>query len=113
MRSPRAMTKSALALAREALGTAEQVFPAYAHPCSPRKYTQHQVFAVLVVREFFGLDYRGMVQLLSDWSDLRQVIGLKNVPHYSTLCYAERRLLKKLSSANCSTRPSVRHISAA
>ena len=113
MRSPRAMTKSALALAREALAAAERVFPAYSHPCSPRKYTQHQVFAILVVREFFGLDYRGAVQLLSDWSDLREVIGLRQVPHYSTLCYAERRLLKKLGSAGCSTRPSARRISAA
>lgn len=30
----------------------------------------------------------------SEWSDLREVLGLLRVPHYSTLCYAERRLLK-------------------
>ena len=26
---------------------------------------------------------------------LREALGLERVPHYSTLCYAERRLLKK------------------
>jgi len=33
--------------------------------------------------------------MLQDFSDLRSARGLKKVPHYSTLCYAEARLLKK------------------
>ena len=91
----RAMTKSAVALAKEALRAAERVMPPYSHKFSPKKYTQHQLFAILVVRQFLGRDYRGIIVLLKEWSDLREAIGLGTVPNYSTLCYAERRLMKK------------------
>jgi hypothetical protein len=91
----RAMTKSAVALAKEALRAAERVMPPYSHKFSPKKYTQHQLFAILVVRQFLGRDYRGIIVLLKEWSDLREAIGLSTVPNYSTLCYAERRLMKK------------------
>jgi hypothetical protein len=93
--SPRAMTKSVLALAKTALVTAEKSMPAYSHPNSPKTYTQHQLFAILVVRQFFGLDYRGTAQLLSDWSDLRAVMKLKAVPHFTAIQKAEVRLFKK------------------
>jgi hypothetical protein len=93
--SPRAMTKSALALAQTALVTAEKAIPAYSHPNSPKTYTQHQLFAILVVRQFFGLDYRGTAQLLADWSDLRASLKLKAVPHFTAIQKAEARLLKK------------------
>jgi hypothetical protein len=93
--TPRAMTKSALKLAKTALVTAEKVMPAYSHRNSPKTYTQHQLFAILVVRQFFGLDYRGTTQLLSDWSDLRAVMKLKAVPHFTAIQKAEARLFKK------------------
>ncbi len=48
-----------------------------------------------MLRQFLKTDYRGIIQMLCDFSDLRKVLGLKKVPHYSTLCYAEKRLLKK------------------
>lgn len=90
----RSTTKSPLTLAREALAVAQRSLPKYSHPNSPKDFTQHQHFAILAVRQFLGTDYRGMARLLAEWSDLREVLGLLRVPHYSTLCYAERRLLK-------------------
>lgn len=93
--SRRAMTKSALALAKQALAAAKVALPAYSHRNSPKKFTQHQLFAILAVKEFFHLDYRGAEQLVAEWSDLRGILGLKHVPDYSTLCYAQQRLLKK------------------
>ena len=90
----RSTTKSALTLAREAKAAAEHALPRYSHPCSPHKFTQHQLFAILVLRQFLQMDYRGIAQALSEWSDLREALGLKRVPHYSTLCLAEQRLLK-------------------
>lgn len=92
------MTKSALSLARQALQVARRTFPRYAHRFAPKKFTNHQLFAVLVVRQFYHLDYRATVQLLHDWSDLRKLLGLKKVPTYSTLCKAEARLLKNKPS---------------
>lgn len=90
----RSTTKSAVALAREARDLAERSLPKYSSPHSPRQYTQHQHFAVLVLRQYFRTDYRGIVQLLAEWTELREALGLTRVPHYSTLCYAEQRLLK-------------------
>jgi hypothetical protein len=73
----------------------------YSAPKSPKKFTQAQLFAILVLRQFFKTDYRGIVMILSDMSDLRDALGLGQVPHYSTLCYAEQRLLKKGPSKAC------------
>jgi hypothetical protein len=101
MKATRAMTKSPVALAREALRIAQKALPSYSHRFSPKTFTQGQLFAILVLRQFFKTDYRGVVQLLKDFADLRQVLGLKKVPHYSTLCYAEQRLVKKGLSSGC------------
>lgn len=97
------MTKSALALAAEALSVAQNALPQYSHRNSPRKFTQPQLFAILAVREVFHLDFRRMEQLLKDWSDLRDMLALQAVPHYSTLCRAHERLLKKGLSTACLT----------
>jgi hypothetical protein len=97
----RDMTKSPVALGKEALQVAKKALPAYSSPFSPRVFTQHQLFAILVLRQFFRTDYRGVVQLLSDFSDLRNALGLTKVPHYSTLCYAEGRLIKKGLLSGC------------
>ena len=109
----RAMTKSGLALARETLCAAGKVLPAYSGPYSPKKFTQPQLLTILVVRKFLKQDYRGMEQMLRDWSDLRKVLGLKRIPDHSTLEKAEARLLKKGLSTGCLTRPSALDANAA
>jgi hypothetical protein len=88
-------TKDPIALARAALKAGKAALPDYSSPKSPHKYTQPQLFALLVLRQFLKTDYRGLVTVVARWSDLREALGLTGVPHYSTLCYAERRLLKK------------------
>lgn len=97
----RPMSKSPVRLAKAALRIAQEALPAYSAPHSPKKFTQAQLFAVLVLRQFFKTDYRGIVQLLTDMSELREILELEVVPHYSTLCYAHRRLLKKGLSIRC------------
>jgi hypothetical protein len=89
------MTKSPRAVAQEALQLAQDVLPPYSATRSRKDFTQHQLFAVLALKTFFKTDYRGIAQLLSDFADLRDDLGLTKVPHYSTLCYAAARLLKK------------------
>ena len=89
------MTKSLVALAKTALRTAKASLSTYSSNYSRHDYTQHQLFAILVLRQFLKTDYRGIIQMLKDFSDLRKVLGLKKVPHYSTFCYAEQRRLKK------------------
>ena len=58
------MTKSPVALARMALSVARESIPAHSSKYSPRRYTQHQLFALLALREFLKVDYRGLEQIL-------------------------------------------------
>ena len=76
-----------------ALAAGKEAFSDYSHKYSPRKFTQPQLFACLVLKEFEKKDYRGVCQLLLDCSDLREAIGIKIVPHWTTLQKASRRLL--------------------
>src|SRR5438105_1114458 len=88
-------TKSPRAVAREALRLAQDTLPAYASKFSRQDFTQHQLFALLMLKTFFKIDYRGVVAFFDDFGELRTDLGLKKVPHYSTLCKAAQRLLKK------------------
>jgi Transposase domain (DUF772) len=90
----RPMSKSPNAVAAQAFEVAKRSLPSYSAMTSPKLYTQHQLFAVLVLRQFFKTDLRGIVAILEDSTDLRKVIGLRRVPHFSTLSYAEKRFLK-------------------
>jgi hypothetical protein len=78
-----------------ALAAGKDAFSDYSHLFSPHKFTQPQLFACLVLKEFEKKDYRGVCQLLRDCPDLCQTIGLKLVPHFTTLQKASRRLLKQ------------------
>jgi hypothetical protein len=99
------MTKSPRAVAREALRLAQRSLPAYSSRFSRKDFTQHQLFALLALKTFFKTDYRGAVALLDDFPELRADLSLDKVPHYSTLCYAAGRLLKKGRSSSSSSRP--------
>ncbi|HEY0779188.1 MAG TPA: IS5 family transposase [Gemmatirosa sp.] len=86
------MTKSAVRLARTALAVGDEALPRYAARTSRHDYTQAQLFALLVLKHFLRTDYRGVVTLVAEWAELRRALRLPQVPHYSTLCYAARRL---------------------
>ena len=88
-------SKSTLTVAQEALKAGQESLPDYRRPKSPKKFTQPQLFACLVVKEFRRLDYRGIWVLLQEWPELRNVLGLKKVPHFTTLWAAHKRLLAK------------------
>ena len=85
-KSPRKVLLTAWAIAKRRL-------PEFSHKNSPKKFTQHQLFACLVLKLFLKTDYRGLVEHLRDCSDLRATIELQKVPHYTTFQKAARRLL--------------------
>ena len=87
-------SKSPVRVAREALAVGARVLRRYAHRNSPRRFTQPQLFACLVLKTFFKTDYRGIAQLLVDLTELRTTLGLESVPHFTTLHKASRRLLR-------------------
>jgi hypothetical protein len=109
----RPMTKSPRRVAREALALAREALPAYSCPTSRKDYTQHRLFALLALKTFLKTDYRGVIQIVADFADLPADLGLAKVPNYSTLCYAERRLLKRGTSSPSSCAPPRPHGTAA
>lgn len=89
------MTKSPLAVAREALAVGEHSLPAQANKYSRKDYTLPQLFALLVLRKFFRTDFRGVVTIVKEWAELQKVLGLAKVPDHSTLWHVEQKLLEK------------------
>jgi Transposase DDE domain len=86
-KSPRKVLLVAHEAARRSLSV-------YAHRFAPKKFTQPQLFACLVLKVHQRKDYRGLRQMLLDLPDLREAIGLEEVPHYTTLQKAADRLLR-------------------
>src|SRR5262245_43978083 len=105
MKPEHPMTKSPRAVAREALRLAREALPAYSSPYRRKDYTQHQLFAVLALKTFLKTDYRGVVQVLADFAELSDDLGMAKVPNYSTLFYADQRLLKRGTSSSSSCAP--------
>jgi len=101
MKKRLSLTKSPLALAKEALAAADEVLGPYSHRFSRHDFTQTQIFVILVLRQFFQTDYRGIVGILQDSSDIRKTLSLNKLPHFTTLQKAQQRLLKKTSFRNC------------
>jgi len=88
-------SKSPNAVALVAYATAKRSLPPYLHIKSPKKFTQHQLVACLVLKEFFTTDYRGIEEILRDSRDLQKILELDEVPHFTTLQKAAHRLTKK------------------
>lgn len=95
MSTTRSMTRSPKALARMALRVARKALPAYSSKFSKHDFTQHQLLAMLVLKKFFRTDYRGIVAILEDMEELQKILRISKVPHYTTLQKAQERLLKK------------------
>ena len=77
-----------------AFKTARSVLPDYWHKFSPQKYTLPQLFTCLVLRVILKTDYRGVAEFLKDCTELCNAIGLKTVPHFTTLHKSSQRLLR-------------------
>ena len=89
------MTDSPLAFARRAVEVARAALPAHSSKFSRKDYTQHQLAALLAVKQFLRTGCRGPVAYLADWAELREALGLRKVPHFTTAQKALSRLEKK------------------
>jgi len=76
---------------RMALRLARRHLADYSHPKSPRKFTQPQLFACLVLKAHLGCTYRRCEELLMLMPAVRHAIGLLDVPRFTTLqMFADR-----------------------
>ncbi len=71
----RAMSNSALRVTREAMTVGTQALPPYSSRFSQRDCTQPQIFALLVLKQTFRTDYRGLVMLLAEQGAVRRAMG--------------------------------------
>ena len=90
-------TISLLPVAKRAYEAAQRVFADYSHVYSPKKYTQPQLAALLIVRQRMNWTYRRTVAHVAEWSDLREVLELETVPDHSTLAVFHHRKLDEKS----------------
>ena len=78
---------------------AKRQLPLYSSNCSRKDFTFRQLYAILYLKQMLDVDYRGIIKLLEIYPKLRDAIGLKKTPHYSTLAHAFKRLPEKLCSS--------------
>jgi hypothetical protein len=98
----RRTSKSAVRVACDALAVCRAALPEYGSRFSRRDYTQAQLFALLVLRQFLRTDYRGVATLVTEWTELRGALGLAKVPHSSTLAHASQCILANAETGGSS-----------
>jgi Transposase DDE domain len=74
-----------------ALRLAKRHLADHAHKYAPRKFTQPQLFACLILKAHMGCTYRKCEELLILMPAVREAIGLGEVPRFTTLqAFADR-----------------------
>lgn len=74
-----------------ALRLARRHLAEYAHVNAPKKFTQPQLFACLILKAHMGCTYRKCEELLILMPAVREAIGLRDVPRFTTLqAFADR-----------------------
>lgn len=67
-------------IARLAARLGRRHLSTHAHPFAPKKFTQPQLFACLIVKAHLGCTYRRVEELLMLMPRVREAIGLREVP---------------------------------
>jgi hypothetical protein len=78
-------TNVLLEVASLSMRVARKYVEPYSHAKSPHKFTQGQLITCLVLRAYLKTTYRGIIEILETSDALRERMGLKRLPHYSTL----------------------------
>ena len=76
-----------LEVARLSMKFSGRYMQRYSHAKSPHKFTQSQLMACLILRAYLKTTYRGIIEVLETSEALKKCLGLRRLPHYSTLKY--------------------------
>lgn len=90
MRTPR--ESRYVRAARIAYRLAQATLPRYTHPKSPHRFTFPQLAACVLMAFYLDVSYRDMEEWLMATDQVRQVLELDEVPDYSTMSRAAKRL---------------------
>lgn len=77
-----------------ALAVSKSVLPNHGSRFAPKTYTQPQLLACLLLKEYLRLDYRTAQEMLELSDALRSALELSRVPDHSTLWWFARHKLK-------------------
>ena len=81
----RTRSNTLLDVAKLSVVIARRYMQDYSHSKSPKKFTQAQLTACLILRAYLKTTYRGVIDVLDASEKLQECLGLKSLPHYSTL----------------------------
>jgi transposase len=70
----------------------QSALPLYTHKKSPHRFTFPQLAACVLMTFYMDISYRDMEEWLMATDQVRRVLELKEVPNYSTLSRAAKRL---------------------
>ena len=85
------MPNRLLTFARLAYEVAQRSLPERAHRFAPKRYTQPQLLACLLLKEYLGLDYRTAQETIELSDGLREALGLDSVPDRTNLFHLPAR----------------------
>ena len=74
-----------LEVASLSLRLARKYVEPYSHRNSPQKFTQAQLLSCLILRADLKTTYRGLIEIPGVSDRLRDALGLRSLPHDSTL----------------------------
>ena len=74
----------------------EANIPKYTSRFSKKRYSQHQLLALLLLKEYLNCGYRELIEILELTDILQKQLMLKGIPHYSTLCKFSDRINSKI-----------------
>lgn len=74
-----------LSVASLAIQIARKYVDPYSHKFSPQRFTQEQLLTCLILRAYLKTTYRGVIEFLDVSESLKKQLGLRHLPHYSTL----------------------------
>ena len=86
-----------------ARGAGRLGLPLYSNERSKRSFTQHQLLVLVVLRQLMARSYRGFIDRLSLMTVLWHRLGLRTMPHFTTLqkfSMRNRRALARWSYGN-------------
>ena len=99
----RHMSRSPVQVAQVTFTQAQAALPTFGSKRSRKDFTLPQLATLAVLKQVFKLDYRSLPVWLADWSEVRTVLRLSKVPHFTTIQKAARRLAKKGGAHKSST----------
>ncbi len=57
----------------------------YSCKYSKHVYTQHQLFVLVLLKEYISTDYRDFIELIDLMSEIKEKLDLDQIPHFTTL----------------------------